>query len=283
MLRAGLPGRLHLRGDRPDPRLVLHADGDRHAGLRPVVVRERALPGPHPGRGRPQDVQAPGQHPRADPADGRSTAPTRCAGSWPPRGSPVGGPPGRARHHPGDRPQGAADLLEHGGLPRALRPHRRAGRPAAEAPGASPSGRCWTAGCSRRPHRLVRRGHRGAWSTSTPSAPAACSRRSSTTCRTGTSAARGAASGTATRRRSPPCTSTLVTVTRLMAPLTPFITERVWQDLVAPARRERPESVHLASWPVDDEGAGRRGAVGARCAWPAGSSSSAGRPAPTRR
>ena len=26
--------------------------------------------GPHPGRGRPQDVQAPGQHPRADPADG---------------------------------------------------------------------------------------------------------------------------------------------------------------------------------------------------------------------
>ena len=32
--RAGLPGRLHLRGDRPDPRLVLHADGGRHAGLR---------------------------------------------------------------------------------------------------------------------------------------------------------------------------------------------------------------------------------------------------------
>ena len=42
--RAGLPGRLHLRGDRPDPRLVLHADGGRHAGLRRVVVPERALP-----------------------------------------------------------------------------------------------------------------------------------------------------------------------------------------------------------------------------------------------
>ena len=58
-----------------------------------VVVRERALPGPHPRRGRPQDVQAPRQHPRADPADGRSTAPTRCAGSWPPaarRGRPAG-------------------------------------------------------------------------------------------------------------------------------------------------------------------------------------------------
>ena len=31
----GLPRRLHLRGDRPDPRLVLHADGGQHAGLRP--------------------------------------------------------------------------------------------------------------------------------------------------------------------------------------------------------------------------------------------------------
>ena len=43
-VRAGLPGPVHLRGDRPDPRLVLHADGGRHAGVRPVVVRERALP-----------------------------------------------------------------------------------------------------------------------------------------------------------------------------------------------------------------------------------------------
>ena len=37
-----------------------------------VVVPDRALPGPHPRRGRPQDEQAPGQHPRADPADGRA-------------------------------------------------------------------------------------------------------------------------------------------------------------------------------------------------------------------
>ena len=51
------------------------------------------LPRPHPRRGGPQDVQAPGQRPRADPADGRSTAPTRCAGSWRPaarRGRPAG-------------------------------------------------------------------------------------------------------------------------------------------------------------------------------------------------
>jgi isoleucyl-tRNA synthetase len=45
----------------------------------------------------------------------------------------------------------------------------------------------------------------------------------------------------------------LETVTRLMAPLTPFITERVWQDLVVPVVPGAPESVHLATWPVADE------------------------------
>ncbi|MGW1554556.1 class I tRNA ligase family protein, partial [Streptomyces sp. NPDC002346] len=42
------------------------------------------------------------------------------------------------------------------------------------------------------------------------------------------------------------------TVTRLMAPLTPFITERVWQDLVVPVTTDSPESVHLSSWPKAD-------------------------------
>ncbi|HEX5568722.1 MAG TPA: isoleucine--tRNA ligase, partial [Streptomyces sp.] len=42
------------------------------------------------------------------------------------------------------------------------------------------------------------------------------------------------------------------TVTRLMAPLVPFITERVWQDLVVPVTPGAPDSVHLASWPVAD-------------------------------
>ncbi len=44
----------------------------------------------------------------------------------------------------------------------------------------------------------------------------------------------------------------LETVTRLMAPLTPFITERVWQDLVVPVTHDAPESVHLATWPEAD-------------------------------
>ncbi len=42
------------------------------------------------------------------------------------------------------------------------------------------------------------------------------------------------------------------TVTRLMAPLVPFITERVWQDLVVPVSPDAPDSVHLATWPVAD-------------------------------
>ncbi len=46
---------------------------------------------------------------------------------------------------------------------------------------------------------------------------------------------------------------TLETLTRLMAPMTPFITERVWQDVVRPSGPDTPESVHLASWPGYDE------------------------------
>ncbi|CAN5472968.1 hypothetical protein BH10ACT10_BH10ACT10_09110 [soil metagenome] len=48
-------------------------------------------------------------------------------------------------------------------------------------------------------------------------------------------------------------------VTLLMAPVTPFITERVWQDLFRSTSSELPSSVHLATWPqvdgslVDDE------------------------------
>ncbi len=51
----------------------------------------------------------------------------------------------------------------------------------------------------------------------------------------------------------------LYLVTLLMAPLAPFITERVWHDLFASTSTELPESVHLAAWPrvngalVDDD------------------------------
>ncbi len=41
----------------------------------------------------------------------------------------------------------------------------------------------------------------------------------------------------------------LTTLTLVMAPLTPFVTERVWQDLVRPTTPGAPDSVHLADWP----------------------------------
>jgi isoleucyl-tRNA synthetase len=51
----------------------------------------------------------------------------------------------------------------------------------------------------------------------------------------------------------------LYLTTLLMAPVTPFITERVWQDMFAATSTDLPESVHLAAWPqvdgslIDDE------------------------------
>ncbi|MER7004388.1 isoleucine--tRNA ligase [Dactylosporangium sp. NPDC000555] len=44
----------------------------------------------------------------------------------------------------------------------------------------------------------------------------------------------------------------ITAVTLLMAPLTPFVTERVWQDLVVPTTPAAPPSVHLAEYPVAD-------------------------------
>ncbi len=41
-------------------------------------------------------------------------------------------------------------------------------------------------------------------------------------------------------------------VTQLMAPMAPFITERVWRDVFAATDPDLPESVHLSSWPVAD-------------------------------
>ncbi|MFT3876680.1 MAG: isoleucine--tRNA ligase [Propioniciclava sp.] len=46
---------------------------------------------------------------------------------------------------------------------------------------------------------------------------------------------------------------TIEVVTRLMAPMAPFLTEQVWQDLIVAAVPGAPASVHLASWPVVDE------------------------------
>jgi len=44
-------------------------------------------------------------------------------------------------------------------------------------------------------------------------------------------------------------------LTRLMAPFTPFLTERVWRTAVQPGTGSAVDSVHLAGWPVVDEAA----------------------------
>ncbi|WP_211660960.1 isoleucine--tRNA ligase [Modestobacter muralis] len=41
-------------------------------------------------------------------------------------------------------------------------------------------------------------------------------------------------------------------LTRLMAPFTPFVTERVWRTVVAPGLPDAVDSVHLATWPTVD-------------------------------
>ena len=44
----------------------------------------------------------------------------------------------------------------------------------------------------------------------------------------------------------------LVTVTKVLAPFTPFVAEAMYQNLVRTADPEAPESVHLAAWPEAD-------------------------------
>ncbi|BCJ40126.1 isoleucine--tRNA ligase [Actinoplanes ianthinogenes] len=44
----------------------------------------------------------------------------------------------------------------------------------------------------------------------------------------------------------------LRTVTLLMAPITPFVSEQVWQDLIVPVDPQAPQSVHLAAFPEAD-------------------------------
>ncbi len=44
----------------------------------------------------------------------------------------------------------------------------------------------------------------------------------------------------------------LVTLTRLLAPIMPFLTEELYQNLVCSVDRESSESVHLAAWPTPD-------------------------------
>ena len=64
-LRASVPGRLHLRGARPDARLVLLAARDLDAAVRPRSLPQRRLPRPAGRRRGSEDVEVEGQRGRA--------------------------------------------------------------------------------------------------------------------------------------------------------------------------------------------------------------------------
>ena len=83
-------------------------------------------------------------------------------------------------------------------------------------------------GCTASPPRSTPR-----WRTSTPRGPARRWRPTSTTCRTGTCAAPGAGSGTATPAALSTLHECLDVLTRLLAPFVPFVTEQVWGALFA--------------------------------------------------
>ena len=64
LVRAPLPGRLHHRVHRPDPRLVLHAAHPRRRDLRPAGVQDLAQPRHRARLRRPEDEQVAAQLPR---------------------------------------------------------------------------------------------------------------------------------------------------------------------------------------------------------------------------
>ena len=122
----------------------------------------------------------------------------------------------------------------------------------------------------------------GPWMNMTRCAPRGRSRASSTTSRTGTCAATGGASGRASStptRRAAYATlhEVLTTLMRLMAPMTPHLTDAIWENLVASVDPAAPDSVHLTDCPQRVAGRSRPGARSRASTWRAGPWRSVGR------
>ncbi len=229
--------------------LVLHPDGGRHAGLRPLAVRERALRRPHHGRGRPQDVQAPRQHHRADAADG---AARRRRGAVVHDGErlALGRAAGGRRHHPETVRKVLLTYWNTVAF-HVLYARTADWSPTEEAPAVEdrPVLDRWLVAETA---RLVREVTAAYEAFDTQRVGALLSqfvddlsnwyvRRSRRRFWDGDPAALRTLH------------DTVVVLTGLMAPMTPFITERVWQDVVRPVEPGAADSVHLSSWPEVDE------------------------------
>ena len=192
--RRALPGRLHLRGHRPDPRLVLQPARRRHARRGPQLLQARALPGPHPRRRRPEDEQEQGQRGAARRHPGQAGR-RRLALVHVRQPEPVEPAALQRRHGRRGGAQVPAHAVEHVQLLHGVRQHRQlrpGGRRRAARGAAAPRPLARAASSTRSCRRSPR-----ASSSTTPPAPAGPSSSSSTTSATGTCAAAGAASGRA--------------------------------------------------------------------------------------
>ena len=132
VVRGPLPGRLHRRVHRPDPRLVLHAPRAGDGPVRPAGVPDLHQPRHPPRRRRPEDVEEPAQLPRS--VRGVRHVRLRRHALVPavvPRAA--GRRPRRERvGHPRLGAPGAAAAVERVVLPVAVRQRRRHGRARAD-------------------------------------------------------------------------------------------------------------------------------------------------------
>ena len=266
LVRAPLPGRLHRRVHRPDPRLVLHDAHHGHGPVRPAGVPVLRQPRHRPRQRRGQDEQVAAQLPGRRRRSSTATAPTRCAGSSCPRRSCAAATwssPSRASATAcarcccrcgarGTSSRSTPTLLAVG------RATRRSGPPGRRT--------SWTATCWPRC---------ASWSSASQGqldaydVASACDsvrtfldvlsnwyiRRSRDRFWDGESGASTEAFDT--------LYTTLEVLTRVCAPLLPFTTEEIWRGLTG------GRSVHLTDWPVagdlpQDDGAGGRHGPGPR-------------------
>ena len=123
-VRGAVPGRLHLRGDRPDPRLVLQPDRDLDAAVRPELVPDRPLPRPHRRRRGQEDVEVARQHRRAVGRD-RPPRRRRVPLVLPDQQAAVGRLPVQRRHRRRVAAPVPAPAVEHVRLLRPVRERER--------------------------------------------------------------------------------------------------------------------------------------------------------------
>ena len=236
-VRGALPGRLHLRGPGPDPRLVLHAAGRVDAALRRVELPQLRLPRPHPRPRGPEDVEEPRQRGRPLGGDLRPRR-RRLPLVLPDRPAALGRLPLLGRH---GRRIGApvpAHALEHLLVLGPLR-ERRGPRPGSTSRGAPeprqrprPLGALAAAGDDRD-------GARAAWTTSTAPPPAGRSPSTSRSSPTGTCGSRAAASGTATAPPSRPCATACWRRRRCWPRSRPFLADEIHLNLAGGAGGDR--------------------------------------------